>query len=174
MTRTFKGLLIPPTPTPYIYLMDGVQSVMSLLTLCLWPVVHRATGDIMLNGGATPLMASLEYQGEFTRICASLIHNDLAAALWILPSKDLLIKTYLMRSRVNNWSNPFIYINLKRNLELICPLVHGVQSAGWLDLDFTLCSLPGKPLATCREKCCRAAGTASTHCSLLSLINNQI
>jgi hypothetical protein len=31
-----------------------------------------------------------------------------------------------------------------------------------------------KPLATCREKCCRAAGTASTRCSQLSLIIKQV
>jgi hypothetical protein len=37
-----------------------------------------AEGDTMLNGGATPLMASLEAQGEFTTICSPLIHNDLA------------------------------------------------------------------------------------------------
>jgi hypothetical protein len=41
-------------------------------------MTRGAQGDEMLNGGATPLMASLEAQGEFTMISSPLIHDDLA------------------------------------------------------------------------------------------------
>jgi hypothetical protein len=52
--------------------------------------------------------------------------------------------------------------------------IEDVQSAGWLDIDSTLGSFLRESLATCREKCCSAAETASAHCLFLSLIINQI
>jgi hypothetical protein len=43
-----------------------------------------------------------------------------------------------------------------------------------LDIDFTVGSFLRKRCGICWEKCCHAAGTASTLCLLLSLIINQI
>jgi hypothetical protein len=79
--------------------------------------------------------------------------------------------SYPRDKAANAWSShSYLYLvpRLKRaELYIKFPIrfMWGVQSSGWLDLDITLCSFLRKPLA---------AGTASTHCLLLSLIISQI
>jgi hypothetical protein len=53
-------------------------------------------------------------------------------------------------------------------------MIHRVQSAGCLDIDFTVGNFLRKCCTTCQEKCFNAAGTASIRCLLLSLIINHI
>jgi hypothetical protein len=53
-------------------------------------------------------------------------------------------------------------------------MIRHVQSAGSLDIDFTISNFQQQCCVTCLEKSCCTAGTASTHCLFHLLIFNQI